>query len=180
MEKGKFALYGFKVEEKIGKKTSPSDFIVNVSNHSALYGSQWMEGDKEMNLEKRYPVLISTGIFLVFAVFLGIAHAADTIKIGIVAPLTGSFADEGNEMARGVEMAVEDLNAHGGLFGKKLEMIKGDVGDFSAEKIMSVAEKILNKNKVDCVIAHYLGGAVDIKAFGGNEVPYLHMDGYVK
>lgn len=64
-----------------------------------------------MNLEKRYPVLISTGIFLVFAVFLGIAHAADTIKIGIVAPLTGSFADEGNEMARGVEMAVEELNA---------------------------------------------------------------------
>ena len=64
-----------------------------------------------MNLEKRHPVLITTIIFLVFAVFLRIAHAADTIKIGIVAPLTGSFADEGNEMARGVEMAVEELNA---------------------------------------------------------------------
>lgn len=55
-------------------------------------------------------------------------------------------------------------------------MIKGDVGDFSAEKIVSVAEKILNKDKVDCVIAHYLGGTIDIKAFGGNEVPCLHMD----
>jgi len=125
---------------------------------------------------KRHPLPIVIGLFLIFSLFGGSAHAAETIKIGVVAPLTGSFADEGNEMVRGVEMAVEELNAKGGVLGKKLEIIKGDVGDFSAEKIVSVAEKIINKDKVDCVITQYLGGVADIKAFGGTEVPYLHMD----
>lgn len=140
-----------------------------------------MDGTKQRNeFKKKTSCTNHHRHFSCVRCFLGIAHAADTIKIGIVAPLTGSFADGGNEMARGVEMAVEELNAQGGLFGKKLEMIKGGVGDFSAEKIVSVAKKILNKDKVGCVIAHYLGSTVDIKAFGGNEVPCLHMDGYVK
>jgi len=125
---------------------------------------------------KRYPAFMVIGLFLVFIFLGGSAHAVETIKVGVVAPLTGSFADEGNEMVRGVEMAVEELNAKGGLLKKKLELIKGDVGDFSAEKIVSVAERIINKDKVDCIITQYLGGVADIKAFGGTGVPYLHMD----
>jgi branched-chain amino acid transport system substrate-binding protein len=122
--------------------------------------------------------VIIVGLVLGFtiAIFGSVAHSADTVKVGVVAPLTGSFADEGNEMVRGVELAVEELNSKGGLLGKKLELIKGDVGDFSAEKIVSVAEKIINKDRVDCVITQYLGGVADIKTFGGQGVPYLHMD----
>jgi len=124
----------------------------------------------------RYFVLVALGLFFILTVLWGNSHAADTIKIGMVAPLTGSFADEGNEMARGVEMAVEELNAKGGLLGKKLEIIKGDVGDFSAEKIVSVAERIIHRDKVDFIVTQYLGGVADVKAFGGTGIPYLNMD----
>jgi len=125
---------------------------------------------------KRYSALIMMTFFLISTVLLGVSHAAEAIKIGVVAPLTGSFADEGNEMVRGVQMAVDELNAKGALLGKKLEIIKGDVGDFSAEKIVSVAERIIHRDKVDCIVTQYLGGVADVKAFGGTRVPYLNMD----
>jgi branched-chain amino acid transport system substrate-binding protein len=119
--------------------------------------------------------LISFTIFIV-CFFIETSYPAEVIKIGVVAPLTGSFADEGNEMLRGVELAVEKINAEGGLLGKKIEIIKGDIGDFSAEKIVSVAEKLIGRDKVDVIITQYLGGVADVKAFGGRNIPYLNMN----
>jgi branched-chain amino acid transport system substrate-binding protein len=125
---------------------------------------------------KRYSALITMTFFLISTMLLGVSHAAEVIKIGVVAPLTGSFADEGNEMVRGVQMAVNELNAKGGLLGKKIEIVKGDVGDFSAEKIVSVAERLIHRDRVDFIVTQYLGGVADVKAFGGTEIPYLNMD----
>jgi branched-chain amino acid transport system substrate-binding protein len=125
---------------------------------------------------KRYPVPIVIGFILMFTFFGGSVDAVEMIKIGVVAPLTGSFADEGNEMVRGVQMAVDELNTKGGLLGNKLEIIKGDIGDFSAEKIVSVAERIIHRDKVDFIVTQYLGGVADVKAFGGTGIPYLNMD----
>jgi len=129
-----------------------------------------------MKLRKGSLVSLIVAVFVSFVFLGGSALAADVIKIGVVAPLTGSFADEGNEMYRGVEMAVEQLNAKGGILGKKIKLIKGDIGDFSGEKIVGVGEKLIYRDKVDFLTTQYLGGVVDIKTFGEYEVPYLHMD----
>jgi branched-chain amino acid transport system substrate-binding protein len=129
-----------------------------------------------MKLQKNYFVLIAVALFLVFSPFMGRVYSADTIKVGFVAPLTGSFADDGSEMLRGVRMMVDERNARGGLLGKKLEIIKGDIGDFSAEKIVSVGEKLVHRDKVDCLITQYLGGVVDVKTYGEYDVPYLNQD----
>lgn len=129
-----------------------------------------------MKLKKVVSISLIVAVISSFVFLGGSASAADEIKIGVVAPLTGSFADEGNEMFRGAEMAVEELNAKGGVLGKKVKIVKGDIGDFSGEKIVAVGEKLIHRDKVDFLVTQFLGGVVDIKTFGEFEVPYLNMD----
>ena len=51
------------------------------------------------------------------------AFGAGTIKIGLMAPLTGPWASEGQDMKQIVELLAEELNAQGGLLEKKVEII---------------------------------------------------------
>ncbi|MEI6985139.1 MAG: branched-chain amino acid ABC transporter substrate-binding protein [Rhodospirillaceae bacterium] len=53
-------------------------------------------------------------------------HAEDAIKIAINGPITGSTASMGEQMKRGAEMAVKDINAAGGVLGKRLDLMVGD------------------------------------------------------
>jgi branched-chain amino acid transport system substrate-binding protein len=129
-----------------------------------------------MKSRKKYFLAAAIGILSACLFLSGRSFAQDTIKMGVVVPLTGSFADEGTEMVRGVELMVDKINAGGGLLGKKLEMIIGDIGDFSGEKIVSVAEKLKNRDKVAVFITQYLGGVVDVKTFGEFDIPYVNMD----
>src|SRR5690349_11687651 len=48
----------------------------------------------------------------------GAAAAGDPIKIGSVAPLTGPYSGDGQEMVRGAEMAIDDINGAGGVAGR--------------------------------------------------------------
>ncbi|MBD3306390.1 ABC transporter substrate-binding protein [candidate division KSB3 bacterium] len=69
---------------------------------------------------------------LVFTVVLslmaGLAGAADTIKIGLMAPLTGPWASEGQDMKQIVELLAEQVNANGGVMGQQVEVIAEDDG----------------------------------------------------
>ena len=65
---------------------------------------------------------------LVFCVISHLAGAADTIKIGLMAPLTGAWASEGQEMKQIVDLLAEEMNTKGGLLGKQIEVIAEDDG----------------------------------------------------
>ena len=51
------------------------------------------------------------------------AEAAQPLKIGFIGPLTGSFANVGNEAKQVLTMLLTDINEQGGLLGRKVEMI---------------------------------------------------------
>ena len=57
---------------------------------------------------------------------LRLARAEDTIKIGGIAPITGPAAEAGRFLQNGAGMAVEKINAGGGILGKKLEFVIED------------------------------------------------------
>lgn len=61
------------------------------------------------------------------------AAGGDTIKVGVLAPLTGSASVYGNTTANGIKMAVDEINAAGGVLGKQVELMiedeKGEVQD---------------------------------------------------
>jgi branched-chain amino acid transport system substrate-binding protein len=77
---------------------------------------------------------------------LGIsAHAAEPVRIGIAAPLTGAAATYGQDTKRGAELAVEAINAKGGILsGRQIELVFEDDkgtpqgGVAAVQKLMSV------------------------------------------
>lgn len=78
------------------------------------------------------------------------------VKIGVGAPLTGPNAAVGDQFKHGVDQAVADLNAAGGILGQKLEVSLGD--DVSDPKQgVSVANKFAGEG-VKFVIGHYNSG----------------------
>ena len=87
----------------------------------------------------------------------GMAQAADTVKIGLMAPLTGSWASEGQGMKKIVELLAEQQNAKGGALGKQIEVVTEDDG--GDPRTASLAAQRLTTKGVAAVVGTY-GSAV--------------------
>ena len=76
------------------------------------------------------------------------ATAADTIKIGFPMPLSGPAAVYGVPVTKGAELAVADINAKGGVLGRKLELLTRD-SKANADEAVRLARELIIKNNVD-------------------------------
>lgn len=96
------------------------------------------------------------GIVLASAAWLQVAPAAlaADIKIGVAGPFTGANAPFGEQLWRGAEMAVKDINAAGGVDGRKIILVKGDDA-CEPKQAVSVANRLVDKDKVDAVVGHF-------------------------
>jgi branched-chain amino acid transport system substrate-binding protein len=83
----------------------------------------------------------------------GMAQAADTVKIGLMAPLTGSWASEGQGMKKIVELLAEQQNAKGGVLGQKIEVVTEDDG--GDPRTASLAAQRLTTKGVVAVVGTY-------------------------
>jgi branched-chain amino acid transport system substrate-binding protein len=99
--------------------------------------------------------ILMTGIALGAAMMASaIAHAE--IKLGVAGPITGPNAAFGAQLTNGVQQAVEDLNAKGGILGQKVVVVTGD--DVSDPKQgVSVANKFVGDG-VQLVVGHFNSG----------------------
>ncbi len=87
----------------------------------------------------------------------GMAQAEDTIKIAIVGPITGPVAQYGEMQMNGAKMAVEQINAKGGVNGKKLEaVLMDDVCE--PKQAVAVANKVVNEG-IGFVVGHLCSGS---------------------
>ncbi len=82
-----------------------------------------------------------------------VAHAADPVKIGLMAPLTGSWASEGQGMKKIVELLAEQQNASGGVLGRQIEVITEDDG--GDPRTASLAAQRLTTKGVAAVVGTY-------------------------
>lgn len=95
---------------------------------------------------KRLPVILLS-IFCIVGLMISGVSAADTVKVGIVLPLTGPQAKFGEIEKKSFDMALEEINAAGGINGKKLELVMED--DTGRPEVgRSVVEKLITKDKV--------------------------------
>src|SRR4029453_18386045 len=78
---------------------------------------------------------------------LGGAAEAQTIKIGVNEPLTGAFAASGTYVVNGAKIAADEINAKGGILGKKLELVIED-NKSNPTEAAAVAEKLITSDKV--------------------------------
>ncbi|MBC8254976.1 MAG: ABC transporter substrate-binding protein [Ardenticatenia bacterium] len=97
----------------------------------------------------------------------------EEILIGAPMPLTGPYASDGEQMKMALELAIEEKNAEGGVLGRPLKLVTGDVGGLEAEKIKAVGERLVGEN-VHAIITGYDDGGVDTHVFGEYDIPYLH------
>ena len=89
---------------------------------------------------------------MVIACSLGAAEAAETIKIGLLAPLTGFAAADGLSVKNSVDLAVEKVNKQGGLLGKKVELVTYD-DRADAKDAVALAQKLIQQDKVVGLVA---------------------------
>src|SRR5258708_33469380 len=75
------------------------------------------------------------------------AQAQETIKIGLIQPLTGSVAYNGTTDVNGSKLALDEINAKGGVLGKKVELIIED-GPCRPANAVNAAEKLIQRDKV--------------------------------
>src|SRR2546430_11371605 len=94
------------------------------------------------------PTILSSAI-AAFAFSLGLnAHAADAIKVGVVTPLSGSYAPIGKQVRWGAELAVKEINAAGGVAGRPFELLFEDE-EANPPIAVRKSEKLLQQDKVD-------------------------------
>jgi branched-chain amino acid transport system substrate-binding protein len=87
----------------------------------------------------------------------GDAGAAATIKIGEFASLTGKEATFGTSSHEGTVLAVEEVNAAGGVLGKKLELVYEDNRSTPGESL-TIAKKLVNNDKVIAILGEVASG----------------------
>jgi branched-chain amino acid transport system substrate-binding protein len=82
------------------------------------------------------------------------AGAQDTIKIGVILPYSGQFADTGNQLDNAIKLYVKQ---HGDtVAGKKLEFIRKDVGGIAPDTAKRLAQELVVRDKVDILAGFVL------------------------
>ena len=75
------------------------------------------------------------------------AHAQETVKIGVILPLSRQFADTGVQLDDGIKLYMQQ---HGDTAaGKKIEVIRKDVGGIAPEVAKRLAQELIVRNGAD-------------------------------
>src|SRR6185436_18583806 len=87
-------------------------------------------------------------LIAVFVLSLGASAVhAQTIKIGLVTALSGQSARAGEAITRGLQVAIDELNAKGGVLGRKFELVRRDDEATPAKGVIA-ARELLFREKV--------------------------------
>jgi branched-chain amino acid transport system substrate-binding protein len=100
---------------------------------------------------------LASRLLLTLAVLALALRAQDTIKVGEYASLTGKEASFGQQSHKGLTLAIEELNAAGGVLGKKLELITEDNQTKPGESATAV-KKLISRDKVVALIGEVASG----------------------
>ena len=101
-------------------------------------------------MKKRSLALI-VAVLMVTCFIPFVSEAGSIIKVGILGPMTGPNVDIGCTMRDGAILAMEELNAKGGIKGKKFEWVVVD-DEASPAKSVNGAKKLIFRDKVDLII----------------------------
>jgi len=96
-------------------------------------------------------------IVIVIGSLSGCGKTEEKIKIAVVGPLTGDFAEYGTGFKNAVNLMVDQWNADGGVLGKQVEVVSYDDKN-TGEEAATIAEKIASDKNVVAVVGHFASG----------------------
>jgi branched-chain amino acid transport system substrate-binding protein len=82
----------------------------------------------------------------------GLNKAAGTLTLGTIQPITGRAALIGVSVAQGIDIAIKEINAKGGVAGCKLEMVTLD-NQYSLDSTVSSARRLVDRERVWAIVA---------------------------
>jgi branched-chain amino acid transport system substrate-binding protein len=94
----------------------------------------------------------------VLAVTAACAQDQGTVKVGVIEPLTGSVAYNGTTAVNGARLALDEINAKGGVLGRKVELVVED-GQCRPANSVSAAEKLIQRDKVVAILGAFCSSA---------------------
>ncbi len=102
--------------------------------------------------------------------------AGQPLAIGALFPFSGSLSLLGDESFRGLDLAVDERNAAGGLLGRPITLVRGDASE--ARMATAEATRLVDQAKVACVFGAYaapvaIAGSAVTELAG---VPYFELD----
>jgi branched-chain amino acid transport system substrate-binding protein len=123
--------------------------------------------------------LIQSGAILAAAQiaspFVRRASAADPIKIGLDNPLTGTYAANGKHELDGCQLALDAINAKGGILGRPVELVVEDSSSGDAGAAVQKARKLIDGDKVDFLLGNVNSALALAMAQVSNEKGVLHI-----
>jgi branched-chain amino acid transport system substrate-binding protein len=99
-----------------------------------------------------------------------------TIKIGSASPITGPYAGDGQQMVRGQELAIEQINAAGGVGGHPLELVKVDTKDQSPDVMKTAVQNLVSKNVAAVFMPFCSYTSVEFPILAQKNVPTFHVN----
>jgi branched-chain amino acid transport system substrate-binding protein len=123
--------------------------------------------------------IITSGLVLVAAQiaspFVIRARAADAVRIGLDNPLTGTYAAPGKNELIGCQMALDEINAKGGILGRPVELVVEDSTSGDAGAAVQKARKLIESDKVDFLLGNVNSALALAMAQVSNEKGVLHI-----
>jgi branched-chain amino acid transport system substrate-binding protein len=99
-------------------------------------------------------LLLANAALLATALTAGAANAQETIKIGLIMPYSGQFADAATQMDNGIKLYMKQ---HGDtVAGKKIEIIRKDVGGINPPVAKRLAQELVTRDNVDILAGFVL------------------------
>lgn len=126
--------------------------LIRVKNYEK--SSEGEDNMRGLGTNVRFLGLVTVTLLCLMVALSGITSSesrSGSIKIGAILPLTGDSAAWGEQGKYGIELAVEEINAKGGINGKKLEVVYEDSQAIPKNAIISI-QKLINIDKVPAVV----------------------------
>jgi branched-chain amino acid transport system substrate-binding protein len=98
-------------------------------------------------------VLLAAGAASLALIGAGPASAQESVKVGLVAAMSGQSAKSGEAIVRGLSLAIDEINAKGGVLGKKVDLVVRDDESNPAKGVIA-ARELVQREKV----VAYFGG----------------------
>jgi len=117
----------------------------------------------------------AAGVLQVASPFVVRAWAADEVKIGLDNPLTGTYAAVGKNELTGCQLAIEQINAKGGILGRKAELLVEDSTSGDAATAVQKARKLIDRDKIDFLLGNVNSALALAMAGVASEKGILHI-----
>lgn len=106
---------------------------------------------------KKFLALTMVLVMMVMSLTGCSSSESDVVKIAVVGPLTGDFAEYGTGFKNAVEQYAAECNEDGGVLGKTVEIVSYDDKN-SGEEAASIAERIASDDSIVAVVGHFASG----------------------